>query len=222
MKIRNPISEPLDIIILAGQSNMEGNGLGDTSEPWIPDSDILMMYEDIVMFPKKNSEGREFISITRGEDYFIATADERLSSDKNKRCAVLALPFAKLYKKERLEKGRRLLLVQTAIGGSGFVGAHWGIGEEFSERLFDMVDLALGMNQENRVIALLWHQGEHDAYENAGKDPQVIKDYYKEKGILLNSILPIVLYLGLILRQSTLLMYEHNNIRRHHQKWILD
>ena len=30
-----------------------------------------------------------------------------------------------------------------------------------------MINAGLSLNKNNRIVALLWHQGEHDTYENA-------------------------------------------------------
>lgn len=186
MILKNTVSEPLDIIILAGQSNMEGNGLGKTEFLYEKDDDILMMQCDIATEVKKNAEGREFLHATPSEEYFIEPAEERKNSD-GEPCGILALSFAALYKENNLEKGRKLLLVQTAVGGTGFRGGHWGLEDVLYKRLFEMTDAALSMNKENRIVAVLWHQGEHDAYENAGLGDKYIKDFYSKRFSLLVS-----------------------------------
>ena len=45
-----------------------------------------------------------------------------------------------------------------------------------------MVKEALSMNPENRIKAFLWHQGEHDGYENgeAGLTRDEIKAHYRK------------------------------------------
>ena len=186
MILKNTVSEPLDIIILAGQSNMEGNGLGECQHPWSLDSDILMMQCDIATEVKKNEAGREFIFVTPSEEYFIEPAEERINGD-GLPCGILALSFARLYKKNNLKNGRKLLLVQTAVGGTGFTGSHWGVEDILYKRLFEMTDAALAMNKENRVASVLWHQGEHDAYENCGLGNEYIKDFYSKRLSLLVS-----------------------------------
>lgn len=186
MVLKNTVSVPLDIIILAGQSNMEGNGLGECQYPWSLDSDILMMQCDIATEVKKNEAGREFIFVTPSEEYSIEPAEERINGD-GLPCGILALSFARLYKKNNLKNGRKLLLVQTAVGGTGFTGSHWGVEDILYKRLFEMTDAALAMNKENRVVSVLWHQGEHDAYENCGLGDEYIKDFYSKRLSLLVS-----------------------------------
>ena len=39
------------------------------------------------------------------------------------------------------------------------------------EEMLEMTDYALSLNKNNRVVAFLWHQGEHDAFE--GNIPDV-------------------------------------------------
>ena len=72
-----------------------------------------------------------------------------------------------------MEEGRNLLIVRAAIGGTGFKKEHWGIGKQLYNKLIEMVDYALSLDPENRVVGVLWHQGEHDAFE--GNEPETFK-----------------------------------------------
>lgn len=65
---------------------------------------------------------------------------------------------------------RQVLLVQTAVGGTGFNGKHWDAGDVLSEKMYRMVDAALALHSENRIVAFLWHQGEYDV--NHGTSPE--------------------------------------------------
>ena len=47
--------------------------------------------------------------------------------------------------------------------------------------MFEMVDLALSMNKENKIVALLWHQGEHDMYRNESFTYKEKYDFYYNK-----------------------------------------
>ena len=40
--------------------------------------------------------------------------------------------------------------------------------------MVELVDYALALNPENRVVAFLWHQGEHDAFE--GNKPEIYRE----------------------------------------------
>ena len=174
MILKNPISEPLDIIILAGQSNMEGCGRGEAEKEWIPSEKILMMQSEI------RTRVEKYIVPEPSDEYYIEPADERYSSDYGMKCGVFALEFARLYSEQMLTPGRKLLLVQSAVGGTGFVGGHWGTSDILYKRMLEMVSCALGMNPENRIVAMLWHQGEHDAYERRGEGREQIASEYEK------------------------------------------
>ena len=141
-------NEKFDIILLAGQSNAEGSGVGACEWELEKDDDILRMngskkYENswIIEFPVE-------ISIE------VPHSHERDD---------LSLSFAHEYKKAGLlSEGRRILIVHTALGGTGFAPEHWRIGDRGCKRMLYMLDCALNMNPENRLVALLWHQGESD------------------------------------------------------------
>lgn len=145
-------NEKFDIILLSGQSNAEGSGVGPCKEEYEKDADILRMngarkYENgwIVDFPFEIS---------------IDIPDSHERDD-------LSLAFAHEYKKAGLlEKGRKILLVHTALGGTAFATGHWRVGDYLYKRMLYMLDCALNMNPENRLVALLWHQGESDVLNN--------------------------------------------------------
>ena len=77
-----------------------------------------------------------------------------------------------------LEEGRKLLILRSAVGGTGFAKKQWGVGNVLYERLTDMTKAALGLNPENRIVAILWHQGEHDAFENVGMPDEERSNFY--------------------------------------------
>ena len=43
-----------------------------------------------------------------------------------------------------------------------------------------MVDYGLKLNKDNRIVALLWHQGEHDSFENAELAADERYAFYRE------------------------------------------
>ena len=178
MKISNKSNEKFDIIIVAGQSNASGCGLGETSTPWTTDDKILMFNEKFTAEIINTPYG-DMIEIDSTGDCYINLADERCEGDN--KTAVFSLSFAKEYAKNNLAEDRKILLVQTAIGGTGFARNHWGENEKLEKRMYDMVDTALSMNKENRVVGVLWHQGEHDIFENADFDYDKRYDFYYGK-----------------------------------------
>lgn len=176
--ITNPSNDKFDIIIVAGQSNASGCGLGETNFSWAIDQNIMMFNKsykaDVVSTPYG-----DMIEVQDMGDCYLAVADERGENDN--KAAVFCLSFAKKYAQNNLEKGRKVLLVQTAIGGTGFAKNHWGENQKLERRMFEMVDEALSMNKENKIVALLWHQGEHDIFENAQLNYEQRKEYYAKK-----------------------------------------
>ncbi len=161
--IKNPINMPLDIIILAGQSNAQGFGLGGVRAPYAEDENILMLKCESAPTYVKDEQDRD-VFICPETDYFIESAKEECSED-GERIGCIALPFAAEYVGSRLSQGRRLLIIKMGIGGTGFAHKQWGIGECLFERMMDMTRKALEMNKDNRVVAMLWHQGECDSFE---------------------------------------------------------
>lgn len=162
-------NEKYDIILLAGQSNAQGSGLGACEEEYEKDPSIHRMdgsrrYENgwIVDFPIEIS---------------IEIPDSHERDD-------LSLAFAHEYKKAGLLKeDRKILLVHTALGGTAFVTGHWKVGDYLYKRMLYMLDCALNMNPENRLVALLWHQGESDVLGN-----NVGKEYNKQLTDLFSAV----------------------------------
>ena len=132
--------EKFDIFIQAGQSNSEGYGFGEVENPYKPREEVYYLT-------------REFM---------IERAREQLT--ENKAQSNLGLPFVREYiENGMLKEGRKILILRAAVGGSGFVDKHWGMNDDLYLRMMDMIKTALELNPENRLVALLWHQGETDA-----------------------------------------------------------
>ena len=73
-------------------------------------------------------------------------------------------------KKGLLKEGRKLLILRTSIGGTGFLDHRWGMTDDLYLHMIEMVRTALSLNPENRLVAFLWHQGETDAICGADYD----------------------------------------------------
>lgn len=129
-----------DIIVMAGQSNSQGSGEGPVSTPYVPNEKVLYMHPD----------------------FTIVQACEEVRDGKT--IGNFSLSFAQRYLEEGLLKsGRKLLILQTAVGGTGFSDNHWNPGDILYERMVNMISAALSLNENNRIVAFLWHQGETDA-----------------------------------------------------------
>ena len=143
--------EAFDILIQAGQSNSEGYGFGNVCNPYEA-SDRVWYF---------NSDGT------------FQMAQEKVTNNAIQ--SNFALAFARKYIKEGLlGEGRKLLILRAAVGGTGFSDDHWKSTDDLYLRMMDMIRTVLALNPENRLKALLWHQGETDAGN------QVTYAYYHE------------------------------------------
>jgi hypothetical protein len=92
-----------------------------------------------------------------------------------------ALSFAREYINDgRLQPGRKLLIIRAAVGGTGFATGFWLPGGLCFSKCMQMIQEARDANADNRFIALLWHQGEHDAFRNAGWSPEFREEEYRK------------------------------------------
>ena len=154
-------NEKFDIILLSGQSNAEGSGRGPADEEYAADEDILRMVGS-----KDRDDANKWI-LHFPIEINIETPDSSERDD-------LSLAFANEYKRAGLlEEGRKVLLIHAALGGTSFASGHWGMKDKGYRRMMYMLDCALNMNHENRLVALLWHQGESDVDKNS---PEVYHD----------------------------------------------
>ncbi len=140
-------NEKFDIIIQAGQSNAQGTSFGPTDAPYQPDGRVWYMNEDDT----------------------LSLAVEKVNGNEVQ--GNFALPFAREYiNAGRLAEGRKLLILRSAIGGTGFLDNRWKLTDDLYLHMMEMIRTALSLNPENRLVALLWHQGETDAIYNATYD----------------------------------------------------
>ena len=136
----NFTKEKFDIIIQAGQSNSEGYGFGLTDAPYQPDERVWYL----------------------NQDRTITLAAEKATGNGIQ--TNFALPFAREYLNAgKLADGRKLLIIRAAVGGTGFLDNRWKLTDDLYLQMMDMTRTALELNPENRLVALLWHQGETDA-----------------------------------------------------------
>lgn len=148
--------EKYDIILQAGQSNADGYGHGSAAEPYVPDPRILY-------FTAGTPEAGEYYPKS---EYEVCIAAERPNPafGPEDRLGDFSLSFAKAYVEAGLlEPDRKLLIVRTAVGGTGFLKHYWAVGDPLYERMLRATDQALLLNPENRLVGFLWHQGEHEA-----------------------------------------------------------
>ncbi|MBQ6067552.1 MAG: hypothetical protein IJK89_12125 [Clostridia bacterium] len=136
--------EPFDILIQAGQSNAEGYGFGSAEKPWEPNERVWYL----------------------NENFTISQAVESVTGNDIR--SNFSLAFARGYLENNLlAEGRSLLILRAAVGGTGFLDNNWKPNDVLYLRMLDMIKTALDLNGGNRLVALLWHQGEQDAVLNA-------------------------------------------------------
>jgi len=145
--LRDFTKEPFDIIILAGQSNAEGYGYGPVEDPFEPSDRIFYL----------------------DKHFMISHAAEKVI--KNEIRSSFVLSFAREYVNSgKLEEGRNLLILRAAVGGTGFSDHRWGMEDDLYLRMMRMIEVSLSLNKENRLVAMLWHQGETDAENGVSYD----------------------------------------------------
>jgi len=155
-----------DIIIVAGQSNAEGNGQGFAEEAVKNLDDCYMLYDKNPAYTSPDIPLPNLVMTQPTETVF-----DQFSEFNGE----LTSSFIKEYiKNGYLKENRKILVIKTSLGGTGFFKKQWGTGCPLNDRFFRMVNEGLNANKENKIVALLWHQGEHDAYES-----QVVKYDYE-------------------------------------------
>lgn len=158
--LKNFTKENFDIIIQAGQSNSEGYGFGDATQPYIVNENVWYL----------------------NGDFTIYLASEAVSGNLIQ--SNYALSFANQYiEKGLLKGGRKLLILRTSVGGTGFADNRWGLKDDLYLRMMDMIKTSLELGGDNKLVAFLWHQGETDALANASYET-----HYKNLFSLISSV----------------------------------
>ncbi len=173
-------NDAFDIIIVAGQSNAEGYGVGEVTEKYVPDERALFLDDSANARFEKNEQGKDVFTLEFPTPIAVSVADEPIGDQG--RLGKLSLFFVKRYMESgRLAEGRKLLVVNAAVGGTGFARGEWGTGGILYERLKHMTNEALKHGVDNRIVAFLWHQGECDSVENGDWAPEMRYEVHKSK-----------------------------------------
>ncbi len=166
-----------DIIVLAGQSNAQGTGRGDVNFEYVPDKDIITLTPIYTISRKIENEVSKREIIYSDEPFTIDVASERIVNEM--KYGELSLTFARKYKAQGyLQSGRKILIIRAAIGATGFKHGQWGLTGPLYLKMCEMLEYALSLNKQNRLVTLLWHQGEHEV----GKEnpPDIYKTQLEE------------------------------------------
>jgi hypothetical protein len=132
-----------DIILVIGLSNThQGIGLDKTLDA--PDPDIFQF-------------GRYGMNNFR----IIQAAEPLDHLSKLPGCIGFALTFAKSYDQSFPEADRGILIIPGGMGGTGFANHCWNRGDTlYHDAVFRTKKILQHYN--NRLVAILWHQGESD------------------------------------------------------------
>ena len=156
-----------DIIIQAGQSNADGTGIGPVQDAYVPTPDVWHLNVDKTVIWENVPQTQVVYS---DKPFDLAIAKERLGAN-GETYSDFSLTFGRDYvNASLLAPGRKLLIVRAGVGATGFArsdekSAHWGIGEPVYEKMIQMIDHAMALSPDNRLVGMLWHQGEHQASE---------------------------------------------------------
>lgn len=140
-----------DIIIVSGQSNAVGSGMGAFSDDRSRDALILQL--------GRFAEDKKIVQATDGLQHW--------DYPFNQTYAGLGMSFAREYAKG-LSSNRRILLIPTAKGGSSIL--QWSADQSYYTDMRNRVKYALSLNPQNRIVAFLWHQGETDILNVANRN----------------------------------------------------
>ncbi len=171
--------KPFDMIVLAGQSNSEGFGIGPVSREYVPDDRILWLNDAARPRFEPQADGKDALVLDRPSPISITVADEPV--EEAGKVGKPALAFARAYVADgSLAQGRSLLVLNAGVGGTGFRDDQWGVGRGLYQRLKAFTSYALSLDPENRLVAFLWHQGECDSVENPDWEPEKRYAVHKE------------------------------------------
>lgn len=164
-----------DVIILAGQSNAEGCGLGACKNEYIENPKILQVCDNSFPHMEQNSDGKAELVLSAGAKPFFEPLRERRCD--NGPIGNFSLSFAQNYAADLPENGN-LIIVNAAVGGTGFARGEWGVNSPLLNRLFALTDYALLLGN-CKIKAFLWHQGECDSVENPEWSPEKRYEVHK-------------------------------------------
>ena len=170
--------EKYDIILLIGQSNAEGYGIGPVEDEYVPCESIMQFTDSYPVMYRLNAEGVDELDVPEETVYRITPMAENTRKGAGK-LGCLAISFANEYQKAfGSGSEKKTLVVKAAIGGTGFMREQWTPDGVLYKGALEMTDMALGLNSENRLAAILWHQGESEAIDGKGKGYDYLYSFY--------------------------------------------
>jgi len=126
--------DKFDIILLAGQSNAEGCGIGEVENEYVSTPQIMQL--DIGKTVEHTSEQAvvTFIGVP-----ILSIAKEK--ENCNGKVGNFSLSFARSYVENGLlAEDRKVLIIRCGIGGTGFKKGHWGLHDAVYQKVLEMLD----------------------------------------------------------------------------------
>ena len=192
-----------DIIIVAGQSNAVGIGRQTISFSSEDTKNDILIFQfdrpDHLPGSRETATAMQVVPATDHLQFWGLDPSQEFNFGSGNKFQGFGMPFARLYAKKFLQPGRKVLIVPAAMGGSSislWLGLHpasAAVWEYASTNLYPdfkmRVDAALALpGGENRIVALLWHQGETDiTFSTLDPHPEGMNDAqtYRSRFILL-------------------------------------
>lgn len=179
-----PTTKPgYDIIIVAGQSNAVGKGIGPQTYPGPTQED-----GKIFQIGRYGVKAMQLIPAVEPLEFWANQKNDGKG---------FAMPFARYYASSTLAANRQVIIIPAAHGETSilqWLGVLPTDGLPDKNILWDdmnaRVNYALSLPGDNKVVAILWQQGEQDViYATTPTDPNNIlmpdaRVYHKELTVL--------------------------------------
>lgn len=137
-----------DVILVIGQSNTH-SGIGY-------DRQLDKTNRKIKQLGRYGKNNYKIIKATEPLDHF----------DKYENHIGFALSFAKRYLEIYLRPEREILIIPGGKGSTGFSTNDWNPGDSLYEDAVERTNYILTTYPNSKLVAILWHQGEADIYNN--------------------------------------------------------
>lgn len=150
--------EGTDILVIAGQSNGVGQGTGEYGD----DPALLAQDAKIFQIGRRGALDKTIIPAQDPLEFWVIPATWPFKG--------FGMPLARRYAKDVLAPGRRLLLVPAAQGAT--VIDQWDPAQKrlLYTDMKERIDLALAQPGDNKLVGVIWQQGESDVLQLAGGD----------------------------------------------------
>jgi hypothetical protein len=157
-----------DIICVLGQSNAVGQGLEYSFAEMLNHNNKISSNKIFQLGRGKHSRSGFFGGVN--DENHVIEASDPLETDKfetvsNGGTIGFATTTAKLYTDKYLpnSNNRSLLIVQCSFDATGFSDNSWNPGNRSFNEAVRRIKIALNLGGNNKVVGILWDQGETDA-----------------------------------------------------------